>query len=117
MELFSRKELSQYTAERYKELEKEIQGFSDQQICTCDIEEWADYFQSKYYIDPIILYESNIEQSISESVLKQYNTWHRMDPYEPEYYNVDGYSISFKIPFDGDANLLYLKPSTFTLTS
>ena len=32
MELFSRKELSQYTAERYKELEKEIQGFSDQQI-------------------------------------------------------------------------------------
>ena len=116
MELFSRKELSQYTAERYKELEKEIQGFSDQQICTCDIEEWADYFQSKYYIDPIILYESNIEQSISESVLKQYNTWHRMDPYEPEYYNVDGYSISFKIPFDGDANLLYLKPSTFIMT-
>ena len=57
-----------------------------------------------------------IFQLTLERTKKSLTARYWMDPYEPEYYNVDGYSISFKIPFDGDANLLYLKPSTFIMT-
>ena len=36
---------------------------------------------------------------------------------EPEYYNLDGYNIDFKIPFAGDSILLKCQPSTYTFTS
>lgn len=116
MELFSGNELSTYTTARYKEMDKEVQGLSDQIITHSDLDEWADYFYSKYFIDPIVLYENAIEQTISEIKIKQRNIWYKYDSYEPQYYNVDGYCISFKIPFDGDPNLLYLQPSTRILT-
>lgn len=116
MELFSGDEIRTYIESKQNDLEREIRGFSDQQISTCDLEEWADYFQSKYCIDPIILYEDSIEQELSETQIKQYDIWHNYDSYEPEYYFVEGYQITFKIPFDGDDNLLYLRPQTYILT-
>lgn len=116
MDLFSDNVVSTYISQKQVDLEKEIQRFSDQQILTCDFDEWADYFESKYYIDPIVLFEDSIEQDLSETQIKQYNVWHRHDIYEPEYYNVDGYKVTFRVPFDGDAQLLYLKPSTYIMT-
>lgn len=116
MELFSKDEIRTYVESKQNDLEREIRGFSDQQICTCDLEEWADYFQSKYCIDPIVLYEDSIKQELSETQIKQYNTWHNYDSYEPEYFFVEGYQITFKIPFDGDENLLYLRPQTFIMS-
>lgn len=67
MELFSRDEIRTYVESKQNDLEREIRGFSDQQICTCDLEEWADFFRSKYCIDPIVLYEDSIEQVLSET--------------------------------------------------
>ena len=115
MDLFSDKKVSSYTAGRYEDMRNEILRFSDQQILTCDFEEWADYYESKYYICPITLFEDAIEQDLSETTIKQCNVWHRHGFPEPEYYNVDGYKISFKIPFDGDVQLLYLQPSTYIM--
>ncbi len=117
MELFAGNEFSTYTSKKNDELKNEIMNISDQQITSCDLDEWADYFYSKYYIDPIVLYEDNIEQTIAETSLKQHNPWYRYDiPYEPKWFDVDGYSITFKIPYDGDQNLLYLQPSTRILS-
>lgn len=116
MELFAGNEIATYIESKQKDLESEIKRFSDQQISTCDIEEWADYYQSKYYIDPIVLYEDSIEQDLSETQIKQYDVWHTYDSYEPEYYYVEGYQITFKIPFDGDDALLYLRPQTYIMT-
>ena len=116
MELFSGNEVSIYTAAKYKEMEKEIQAISDQKIASSDLDEWADYLLSKYYIDPIVLFEDNIEQTIAETKIKQRNVWYKYGSYEPEYYDVEGYCITFKIPFDGDYNLLYLQPPTRILT-
>ena len=48
MELFSGNELSLYTSEKHKEMEKEVQGISDQQITSSDLDEWADYLQFLY---------------------------------------------------------------------
>ena len=94
-------------------MKNESINISDQQITSCDLDEWADYFYSKYFIDPIILYEDNIEQTVAETSIKQYNPWYRYDiSYEEKFFDVEGYRIEFRIPYDGDQNLLFLQPST-----
>ena len=116
-ELFSRGELGEYVSKRFQRTRDEIAAFSDEKICNCDISEWIDYYESTSYVQPLELFMDNVEQILDETIIQQYNVWSRTDPYEPQYYNVDGYNISFKIPFDGDVNLWYYRPSTFIFSS
>ena len=115
MELFSSKEVSEYTAKIYSGMKSEIEAFSDEKIMNCDLEEWADYYSEAYKIQPIVVYKDNITKSLDEQKVKVYNHWSHMDPYEAEYFNVDGYHIDFLIPFDGDSMLWRLRPSTFIM--
>lgn len=113
MELFSDNELSTYTSKKHEAMKNEITNITDQQITSCDLDEWADFFYSKYFIEPIVLYEDNIEQTIAETSIKQYNPWYRYDiGYEAKFFDVEGYRIAFRIPYDGDQKLLFLQPST-----
>ena len=115
VELFSSKEVGEYTAKIYSEMKSAIENFSDEKIMNCDLEEWADYYSEAYRIQPIILYKDNITKSLDEQKVQVYNHWSRMDPYESEYFMVDGYHIDFMIPFDGDSMLWRLRPSTFIM--
>ena len=54
---------------------------------------------------------------MAEKKVKQYNHWHRYDSDEKKFYNVDGYSISYKIYYDGNADLFELKPSTWIMSN
>lgn len=115
LELFNLKEVSEYTAEIYLEMESEIEAFSNEKIMTCDLEEWADYYSEEYGIQPVVVYKDNVSKRFNEQKFRVYNQWSRMNPYEPEYFNVDGYNIDFLIPFDGDSMLWRLRPSTFIM--
>jgi hypothetical protein len=95
----------------------EIQSFSDEEIMSCDFDEWADFFVSKYSIATIEVFENNIEKTMQETKVEQNNSWSKHDPYEPKYFKIDGYEIAFHIPFDGDSELLYLIPSSRILTN
>ncbi len=112
-ELFSSKEVRNYIAELYSRIKSEIEAFSDEKIMSCDLDEWAVYYSEAYKIQPIVLYKDNITKTIEEQKVKVHNYWSRMDPYEPEYFNVDGYHIDFSIPFDGNSMLWHLKPSNY----
>ena len=113
VELFSSKEVIEYTAKIYSEMKSAIESFSDEKIMNCDLDEWADYYSEAYRIQPIILYKDNITKSLNEQKVQVYNQWSRMDPYESECFMVDGYHIDFLIPFDGDSMLWRLRPSAF----
>lgn len=115
IELFSSKEVCEYTAYSYSKMKSEIESFSDDKISNCNLEEWADYYSEAYKIQPIVLYKSNITKTLDEQKVQVYNYWSRMDPYEAQYYNVDGCHIDFLIPFDGDSMLLRLKPSPYIM--
>ncbi|MBR3354574.1 MAG: hypothetical protein IKG47_04360 [Oscillospiraceae bacterium] len=117
MNLFHGESVSQYIHTKQQSMKLEINNIQDETIKSINLEECAEYYASKYYIDPLTVYEENKEQQIEEAKIKQYNTWHRMDPYhEPEFFLVDGYHIIFKIPFYGDSKLFTLQPSTMILT-
>ena len=117
VKFFTGKEVSDFIKEIHEKMNQEILALKDSEILTCDFEQWADYLASKYYIEPIKLFENNIDKTMSETKVKRYNHWSRVGSYEPEYYMIDGYCITFVIPFDGNENLLQLQPSTFIMTS
>lgn len=117
VKFFTGKEVNDFVKEIHEKMKQEVLELKDSEILTCDFEQWADYLASKYYIEPIKLFEDNIDKTMSEAKVKRYNHWARTSSYEPEYYMIDGYRITFVIPFDGNEKLLQLKPSTFKMTS
>ena len=117
MEFFSGNDTRVYTSKFAESIKDEVSKMSDLNISTCDIQEWIDYLVGKYAITPITLFEESISQSLTETKVKKYNPFSKHIPYEKEYFEIDGYRITYTIPFDGDANLFYLQPSRRILTS
>ena len=117
MDFFSNNECRQYFGSLSDKMKKEISSITDKEIVGCDVEEWKEYLYSKYSVAPIRLFEENVSRSLSERKIKQYNHWFQKLPNQMEYYEVDGYCISFRIYYDGDPELLQLKPSTRIMCS
>lgn len=92
-------------------MKDEVEEMNNTTIVSCDFQEWADYLSNKYYIPPILIFETNVEPNLIETPVKKANPFHHF-PYEPEYYEVDGVCVTFTIPFDGEPDLFDLRPST-----
>ena len=116
-ELFSGEETRVYTSKAANKLKEEVNAMSDADITSCDFGEWINYLVSKYQISPVVLYEDNATQALTEIKVKQYNPFSKHLPYEKDYYEVDGYRLTYTVPFDGDEHLWYLQPSYRILTS
>lgn len=113
MEYLFEKGDTRSTFENYSlKIKKEIEMLSNDQICNTDLEELADYYFDKYQIEPITIFKDNIIEKMIEIKIKTHNPFYGGDYYEQQYFIADGYKIIHEIPFEGDTNLLYLRPST-----
>ena len=118
IELFRKGETSATFQAHRDKLTKIIAEFSDEIILGADFEEWTHYYFEEYKIQPIILYMDDVTQSLSETKIEKNNPWYRNnDADEPKTFRVDGYRITFTIPFDGDSGLLYLRPSKYYMST
>ena len=115
VELFTNDETTKAFEKQTTKLIQTIKAFSDEKILNTDLDEWIIYYFEEYKIQPIVLLLENISQNLSQTTVKKLNPF-RQNNYESEYLDVDGYKIIFKIPFDGDSNLLFLKPITHILS-
>lgn len=111
--------VSDYLRSNISSLKDKIASYTDEQIMNSDFDEWVEYLTKKYQVEPITFFVNATTRSLHETTIQQYNPWSRMGSAygEPEYYNLDGYNIDFKIPFVGDSILLKCQPSTYTFTS
>lgn len=100
-----------YFSTIHQKMKDEVEEMNNTTIVSCDFQEWADYLSNKYYIPPILIFETNVEPNLIETPVKKANPFHHF-PYEPEYYEVDGVCVTFTIPFDGEPDLFDLRPST-----
>ncbi|MBR0447461.1 MAG: hypothetical protein IIX28_03220 [Clostridia bacterium] len=116
MELFDEQETRAYIAKRTQELNTEISRMSDENITTCDIEEWTEYLVEKYRVFPITLFDDDMSMRVDRTTIKRPNLFAGFSPYEPKYCEVDGYKITVTLPYDGDASLFRLKPCTRLLS-
>lgn len=108
---FIRTDAQSYFAELHSKMKLEVDEMSDAEIVSCNFNEFADYLADKYYIDPIILFETNIEKKLSKIKVKRENLL-RGHPDERDFFEIDGVQITFKIPYDGDTNLFEIQPSS-----
>lgn len=117
MKLFGRNTTREYFAQLSENLKSEVNRMTDEEILTCDFQEWIDYLISKYEIQPLVLYENSTEQSIIGIKVKKHNPFYRNNSFEREFFEIDGVCLRYKIPFDGDATLFELKPNSIILTT
>lgn len=104
-----------YFAVFYDRMKAEVEHMSDTEITSCDFQGWADYLANKYYVVPISLFEKNIEKTLSEVKVKRSNPFRRY-PFESDFFEIDGVRVTFKIPFDGEADLFEIQPSSCILS-
>ncbi|MGO2657636.1 MAG: toll/interleukin-1 receptor domain-containing protein [Lactococcus lactis] len=116
MDLFKKQDSYTYFESLKSRISEEISSMSNESILDNEIEEWSEYYAKKYEVEPIILFEDNISISTSQTKVKTYNHFYHMRndfDDEPEFFYVDGYKITFTIPFDGNPNLFQIQPSSF----
>lgn len=114
-EFFNEKDTHNYFAGYYDRMRSEVEQMTDEEIVACNVQEWASYLADKYYITPIILFESNVERTLSERKVKKENPF-RGYQYERDFFEIDGVCVTFKIPFDGQPDLFSLQPRSRILT-
>ena len=118
MRLFSGERTEDYIKEIKSKIEREIEELSEEKITTNSIDDWVNYFISKYQIDPILVYEDKAELDMEEVKIKKYNIFYEQDSsFEPEFFQIDGYKIIFRIPFYGKSDLFNLQPSTYIISN
>lgn len=120
MELFNRQDTRSFTNGNTDTLDREISQISDSDILSLNIDELVDYYYSKYSIDIIRLLINDISPTIEETKIEEPNPFY--DRYttlgfESRTFSVDGYKVNYKIPFEGNISLLYLKPTMSILSS
>ncbi|MDB2157215.1 hypothetical protein [Clostridium butyricum] len=114
MQLFNRINTLDFIPQQNLNIKNIIEKLTNEEICNSSLDDLEDYFLNEFKLN-LIEVETDINfitHDAQETKVKQYNPWYRRGGYdEKEYYLVDGYKIIYKIPFEGDVDLLYLHPS------
>ena len=120
MKLFGKISSFDFISRQNQYVKDKIAGLTNEEICSATLEDLQEYFYECFKID-LIEIETNfnyITYDVEEAKMKQHNPWYRNGMYdEPQYYIIDAYKIVYQIPFEGNSDLLYIRPSTYTLTS
>ena len=115
MNLFEKGETTSWFRAISDNIRDEINKLTNAEICNTDLGDLAEYYFAKYQIEEIQIFTENITKELTETKLQRYNQFYRpgYSEFGSQYHMLDGYKITFTIPFDGDKDLLDLRPSTF----
>ncbi len=91
-----------------------INALSNEEICSTDLEELVEYYLVENQIELIEIFKDNITKELTETKIKRHGIY---GANHNDYCLIDGYKVIFTIPYEGDAALLYLRPSTFLMST
>ena len=112
--MFSDYDLREEMASRRVAISKEIESLKPDYFLNANSEDLCRYFEEKYQYQPPVLRMEEIcfdQEEVDIDVSQDFNRG-IFDRDRPFY--VKGTSITFIVPFDGDADLFRARPSTFT---
>lgn len=115
MKLFEKGETTASFRALSDKIKQEIAGLTNEEICNTDLGDLEEYYATKYQIEEIQIFNENITKELSETKIQKYNQFYSSgySEFGPQYHMIDGYKVTFTIPFEGDEELLYLRPSSF----
>lgn len=120
MELFKKISIFDFVNIQNQKVKGVIKELTNEEICSSTLEDLEEYFYEQFAIDLIEIERefAYIQYDAKETTVKKYNYCYGHGDYdEPQYLMVDEYEIVYTIPFEGNSDLLYVQPSTYTLTS
>lgn len=101
---------------QHEKIRSEISNFERNRLLSSSLDDLADYFEGKYTLDvPTLDKEGIIADQKEKDIDVSWDRsryWSTSGPHL-----VRGTELSLSIPFDGDPELFYVQPSTYTLNS
>lgn len=116
MDFFQGTDARYYFESIIEKLKTEVSLMSDEEIVSCNLQEWADYLSEKYSVEPISVFETNVERTLSKIKVTRPNPF-RVYSFEKAYFEHEGVRVTYTIQFDGNPDLFELRPSSFILSS
>lgn len=115
MKLFEKGETTASFRALSDKIKQEVDKLTNEEICNTDLGDLEEYYVAKYQIEEIQIFKENITKELSETKIQKYNQFYSpgYSEFGTQYHMIDGYKVTFTIPFDGDEDLLYLRPSSF----
>lgn len=111
--LFSEADLYNVMEQQKQQLLKEIDGYETNYILNTSVDDLCDYLEKKYHLEAPALKVDLVYVDQGETNVDISQDHNRMVFNRSRPLYIKGTAVRFSIPFDGDANLLRFKPSTF----
>lgn len=115
--LFAKSYLDQYVTQRLKQMAAEIDVYSGDKLLNTSPEDLVTYFVGRFDIAPLQLLVDQAEVSQEETKVDVSCKRNLFFDSDDEAYYVSGTAFTLHIPFQGNADLFYLRPSRFTLSA
>lgn len=106
--LFTRHDITTCFSNRLQEVKEKIDKLSDNEITAAELSELEKDYYNSYEAHPLQIIDDKIS-SYMEEIENPPNRFHRFSDKDQDQYNT--IKIHYKIPIDGDSNLLYYAPS------
>lgn len=107
--LFSQIEWYLFDRHRKAEIAAEIDRMDGDRLLNTSVEDLCDYFEEKYRVEVPVL-------RVEEIVVDQHETQNVVEDGYGRRVRLIGTAIEFTVPFDGDAGVFRIRPSTYTLS-
>lgn len=117
--LFSRGNSYAVKEAQKQKMLSEIDRLTEAQVMKTKLEEWADHFSDKYSADLVVLDEPGIYTEINDVQADPRSLGDRNNIFFDDRFGggsrtITATEITFRVPFSGDSDLLYIKPSTYS---
>lgn len=116
-QLFTKYDLRRSLEERERRMREEIEAYDSNRLLNTSVDDLAAYFEKTYRVEPLRLREEDLVVDHREARVDVSQRWEYAvhDRSRPAY--VSGTEFSMEVPFEGEADLFHMSPSTATLTS
>lgn len=110
--LFDEGELRDVLRQREAKMYQEIDSYDRNYILNASVDDLCNYLEQRYRMEPLKLLTDNIETDIGETKVDVSKDPNRsfIDRRQPFY--IDGTTITYEIPFEGDPDLFRYIPTT-----
>lgn len=114
--LFSKVDWFSVKEHKKNEMFEEIKNYNGNKLLNTPLDDLAEYFKKKYWIDVPILHEDKIVADQREVQIDVSHDPMRFISDRSRSFYIPGTEIEIVIPFEGDAEAFNIQPSTYTLS-
>ena len=114
--LFSGFDLTDVLRGQESKMNSEIDSIDENRLLGTSIEDWLDYFDSEYKIEPVAISDDITVDLPQEVEIDVSGDRSRIIHDRSRAFHVKGISTKIHVPFEGDPELLKCQPSSFTLS-